>query len=162
MSNITLRLTDEEREILNNVAHLYGDKLSTAIKTILFEKIEEDYNLKIVKDFEKREKENKVELVSLSDFRKKLGVWMYKVYFDKKVEKDLKKLDKKVLKLILDWIENNLENIEELRSKGKALVGNLKDYWRYRIGDYRLITKIDDGKLLIITLELKHRKEVYE
>ena len=38
------------------------------------EKIEEDYNLKIVKDFEKREKENKVELVSLSDFRKKLGV----------------------------------------------------------------------------------------
>ena len=90
MSNITLRLTDEEREILNNVAHLYGDKLSTAIKTILFEKIEEP------------------------------------------------------------------------RSKGKALVGNLKDYWRYRIGDYRLITKIDDGKLLIITLELKHRKEVYE
>ena len=74
MSNITLRLTDEEREILNSVAHLYGGKLSTAIKTILFEKIEEDYNLKIVKDFEKREKENKVELVSLSDFRKKLGV----------------------------------------------------------------------------------------
>jgi len=63
---------------------------------------------------------------------------MYKVYFDKKVEKDFKKLDKKVLKLILDWIENNLENIEEPRSKGKALVGNLKDYWRYRIGDYRL------------------------
>ena len=59
MSNITLRLTDEEKEILNSVAHLYGDKLSTAIKTILFEK---------------REKENKVELVSLSDFRKKLGV----------------------------------------------------------------------------------------
>ena len=55
-----------------------------------------------------------------------------------------------------------LENIEELRSKGKALVGNLKDYWRYRIGDYRLITKIDDGKLLIIALELKHSKEVYE
>ena len=155
MSNITLRLTDEEREILNSVAHLYGDKLSTAIKTILFEKIEEDYNLKIVKDFEKREKENKVELVSLSDFRKKLGVWMYKVYFDKKVEKDFKKLDKKVLKLILDWIENNLENIEEPRSK-------VKDYWRYRIGDYRLITKIDDGKLLIIALELKHRKKVYE
>ena len=74
MSNITLRLTDEEREILNSVAHLYGGKLSTAIKTILFEKIEEDYNLKLIKDFERREKENKMELVSLSDFRKKLGV----------------------------------------------------------------------------------------
>ena len=59
-------------------------------------------------------------------------------------------------------IENNLENIENPRSKGRALLGNLKDYWRYRIGDYRLITKIDDGKLLIIALELKHRKKVYE
>ena len=87
---------------------------------------------------------------------------MYKVYFDKKVEKDFKKLDKKVLKLILDWIENNLENIENPRSKGRALLANLKDYWRYRIGDYRLITKIDDGKLLIIALELKHRKEAYK
>ena len=65
----------------------------------------------------------------------------YKVYFDKKIKKDFKKLDKNVLKLLLDWIENN---------------------WRYRIGDYRLITKIDDGKLLIIALELKHRKKVYE
>ena len=74
MSNITIRLTDEERDILNNVAHLYSGKLSTAIKSILFEKIEEDYNLKLIKDFEKREKENKVELVSLSDFRKELGV----------------------------------------------------------------------------------------
>ena len=74
MSNITLRLTDEEREILNSVAHLYCGKLSTAIKTILFEKIEEDYNLKLIKDFEKREKEDKVELISLSDFRKELGV----------------------------------------------------------------------------------------
>ena len=67
MSNITLRLTDEEREILNSVAHLYGGKLSTT-------KIEEDYNLKLIKDFEKREKEDKVELISLSDFRKELGV----------------------------------------------------------------------------------------
>ena len=35
----------------------------------------------------------------------------YKVYFDKKIKKDFKKLDKNVLKLLLDWIENNLENI---------------------------------------------------
>ena len=40
----------------------------------LFEKIEEDYNLKLIKDFEKRETEDKVELISLSDFRKELGV----------------------------------------------------------------------------------------
>ena len=64
--------------------------------------------------------------------------------------------------LLTTGVLNNLENIEEPRNRGKALVGNLKDYWRYRIGDYRLITKIDDGKLLIIALELKHRKEAYK
>lgn len=74
MSNVTIRLTDEERDILNVVAQLYGNKLSTAIKTILFEKIEEDYNLKVIKDFEVRERKNEIELIELSDFRKELGV----------------------------------------------------------------------------------------
>ena len=87
---------------------------------------------------------------------------MYKVVFDDKIKKDLKKLDKQTLKALFNWIEKNLHNTTEPRIKGKALIGNKKGYWRYRIGDYRLITKIDDGKLLIIALELKHRKKVYE
>ena len=58
--------------------------------------------------------------------------------------------------------ENNLEGIDNPRIKGRSLVGNLKNYWRYRIGDYRLITKIDDSKLIIIAIECKHRKEVYK
>ena len=87
---------------------------------------------------------------------------MYKIVFDEAIKKDLKKLDKQTLKILFNWIEKNLSNTDDPRSKGKALVGNKKGYWRYRIGDYRLITKIDDGKLLIIALELKHRKEVYE
>ena len=87
---------------------------------------------------------------------------MYKIVFDEAIKKDLKKLDKQTLKILFSWIEKNLSNTDDPRGKGKALVGNKKGYWRYRIGDYRLITKIDDGKLLIITLELKHRKEVYE
>ena len=87
---------------------------------------------------------------------------MYKIVFDEAIKKDLKKLDKQTLKILFNWIEKNLSNTDDPRSKGKALVGNKKGYWRYRIGDYRLITKIDDGKLLIIALELKHRKKVYE
>ena len=65
-------------------------------------------------------------------------------------------------RVYLDWIENNLEGIDNPRIKGRSLVGNLKNYWRYRIGDYRLITKIDDSKLIIIAIECKHRKEVYK
>ena len=87
---------------------------------------------------------------------------MYKVVFDNKIKKDLKKLDKQTLKALFNWIEKNLCNTDDPRSKGKALVGNKKGYWRYRIGDYRLITKIEDDKLLIIAINFKHRKEVYK
>lgn len=87
---------------------------------------------------------------------------MYKVVFDSKIKKDLKKLDKQTLKALFNWIEKNLQNTTEPRIKGKALIGNKKGYWRYRIGDYRLITKIEDDKLLIIAINFKHRKEVYK
>jgi addiction module toxin, relE/stbE family len=87
---------------------------------------------------------------------------MYKVVFDDKIKKDLKKLDTQTLKALFNWIEKNLQNTTEPRLKGKALTGNKKGYWRYRIGDYRLITRIEDKKLLIIAINFKHRREVYK
>ena len=87
---------------------------------------------------------------------------MYKVVFDDKIKKDLKKLDKQTLKALFNWIEKNLQNTTEPRLKGKALTGNKKGYWRYRIGDYRLITRIEDKKLIIIAINFKHRREVYQ
>ena len=87
---------------------------------------------------------------------------MYKVVFDDNIKKDLKKLDKQTLKVLFNWVEKNLHNTSEPRIKGKALVGNKKGYWRYRIGDYRLITRIEDTRLLIIAIKFKHRKEIYK
>lgn len=87
---------------------------------------------------------------------------MYKVVFDDKIKKDLKKLDTQTLKALFNWIEKNLQNTTEPRLKGKALTGNKKGYWRYRIGDYRLITRIEDKKLIIIAINFKHRREVYK
>lgn len=86
---------------------------------------------------------------------------MYKIVFDESIKKDLKKLDKQTLKIIFNWIEKNLSNTDDPRSKGKALVGNKKGYLRYRIGDYRLITRIEDDRLIIIAINFKHRREVY-
>ena len=87
---------------------------------------------------------------------------MYRVVFDDKIKKDLKKLDTQTLKALFNWIEKNLQNTTEPRLKGKALTGNKKGYWRYRIGDYRLITRIEDKKLIIIAINFKHRREVYK
>ena len=86
---------------------------------------------------------------------------MYKIVFDEAIKEDLKKLDKQTLKILFNWIEKNLSNADDPRSKGKALVGNKKGYLRYRIGDYRLITRTEDDRLIIITINFKHQREVY-
>ena len=86
---------------------------------------------------------------------------MYKIVFDEAIKKDLKKIDKQTLKILFNWIEKNLSNTDDPRSKGKALVANKRGYWRYRIGNYRLITRIEDYRLVIIAINFKHRREVY-
>lgn len=86
----------------------------------------------------------------------------YKVIFENKAEKSLKKIDHSHRRIILSWIKKNLVDCEEPRLHGKALTGNKKGYWRYRLGAYRIIARIDDTKLVIIMLNISHRKDVYD
>lgn len=78
---------------------------------------------------------------------------MYDLIYDKKYLKSLKKLDIQAQKIISNWVENNLLNCEEPRFSGKPLTGNFKGVWRYRIGSYRLLAKIDDDKLIIFAID---------
>ena len=54
-----------------------------------------------------------------------------------------------------------LETLEDPRQRGKALVGELKGLWRYRVGDYRIIARIEAGRMVVLILALGHRREVY-
>ena len=85
----------------------------------------------------------------------------YEVRLGKKAQKDLKKMDKNDSIIIMAWISKNLVNCENPYVHGKSLEGNLKGKWRYRVGNYRLISNIDDEKVLILILEAGHRREVY-
>ena len=85
----------------------------------------------------------------------------YKIIFDKSADKQLKKLDKTQQRIIVNWIMKNLENTNDPRVFGKALKGNLKDYWRYRVGDYRIIADINDAVVKILIIEIGHRKDIY-
>ena len=87
---------------------------------------------------------------------------MYKVEFTDKAKKTLKKLDKKVAKLILAWIRKNLEGCTDPRQHGKSLTANRSGHWRYRVGDYRLIANIQDDKIVILILEIGHRRNIYK
>ena len=86
----------------------------------------------------------------------------YKILFDRNADKQLKKIDKTQQRIIVNWITKNLENTNDPRVFGKALKGNLKDYWRYRIGDYRIIAEINDAEVKILIIEIGHRKDIYK
>lgn len=86
----------------------------------------------------------------------------YKVIYEKRAIKNLSKIDKGQQALIISWIEKNLVNTDDPKKYGKALKGNLKEYWRYRIGNYRVLADIDDGQIKIFIFNIGHRKEIYE
>jgi len=85
----------------------------------------------------------------------------YRVVYEKRALKSLAKIDKGQQKLILSWIEKNLVNTDDPKKSGKALNGNLKSYWRYRVGDYRIIADIDKNEIKLIIFSIGHRKDVY-
>jgi mRNA interferase RelE/StbE len=85
----------------------------------------------------------------------------YKVRIDDKALKQLKKLDKVQARLISGWIDKNLEGCSDPRASGKALSGNLRGYWRYRVGSYRLMARIKDDIVTIVIVDIDHRSRVY-
>jgi mRNA interferase RelE/StbE len=86
----------------------------------------------------------------------------WSIEFEKEAEKDLKKLDKSVQKRIVKFLRERVAVLENPRSLGQALTGStLGDYWRYWVGDYRIIVDIQDGKLCVQVVRLGNRREVY-
>lgn len=85
----------------------------------------------------------------------------YTLRYSKQAIKELKKLDPYTKKIIKGWIEKNLLDCENPRAHGKSLTANRSGQWRYRIGDYRLICHIDDDELIILALNVGHRRTVY-
>ena len=86
----------------------------------------------------------------------------FRVEFTKSFVKDMKGLDRYTRELVYSWIRKHLDGIGNPRSIGKALTGDKKGYWRYRIGDYRIICRIEDDRLLILALNVGHRREIYK
>ena len=85
----------------------------------------------------------------------------YRIMIPDNVNKKILKFDKNTRKLLYDYISRNLKNTEDLRLYGKALTGNLKGLWRYRIMDYRLIVDIQDEQLIIVAVDFNHRRKIY-
>lgn len=85
----------------------------------------------------------------------------YSVETTARFDREFRKLDRYTQRMIKGWIDKNLVDTDNPRNQGKGLTANRSGQWRYRIGDYRLICQIDDGKLVILALTVGHRSEVY-
>ncbi len=86
----------------------------------------------------------------------------YKVVTTAKFDKQFAKLDKAVKVQILDWLEENIEGCTDPRWTGKALKGNLRGYWRYKVGNYRIVCDIIDDKLTVLGINVGHRGKIYQ
>jgi mRNA interferase RelE/StbE len=86
----------------------------------------------------------------------------YSVELSAEVARELVKLDRQQAKRILKFLHERVAKLDDPRSIGKALHGSrLGEFWKYRIGDYRLICKIEDDRLIVLVLRVGHRKEIY-
>jgi mRNA interferase RelE/StbE len=77
-------------------------------------------------------------------------------------EKDLKRIGPSNAKLIVGWIAQNLEGCENPKVKGKQLSYSLRQYWRYRIGNFRLLVAIQEDSLVLEMITVGHRRTIYQ
>ena len=85
------------------------------------------------------------------------------IELDRNAECELDKLDPQAARRILAFLCERLSNLDDPRSIGEALRGaKLGSFWKYRVGDYRLISSIEDSKLVILTVRTGNRRDVYQ
>ncbi len=87
---------------------------------------------------------------------------MWRLVFSKRAEKQLSKMDAGMRRIIVAWLLKNVDGCDDPRAHGKGLTGNLSGAWRYRIGDYRVLCDIRDDELVVLALEIGHRREMYK
>ena len=86
----------------------------------------------------------------------------WRIEFDEASKKDLSKLDPQIARRITAFLRDRLAALDDPRSLGEALKGSeLGEFWKYRVGDYRIIACIEDGALRVLVVRIGNRKEVY-
>ena len=140
----SMRIPTELNERYSRLAKETGRSRSFYVNEALQEAIDRfEYEYGILKDIE--------------DYR----AVAWRIDFTRNADKAMRKLDKGVAARVFDELDE-IAKLEDPRSRGKALTGNLAGVWRYRVGDYRILCDINDGRLVILVVDVAHRREVYK
>ena len=87
---------------------------------------------------------------------------MWAVEWDDAARKELRKLDHSAQNQIIRYLDDRIATEEDPRRFGEGLTGDKAGLWRYRVGDYRVICRIEDQNLVVLILRVGHRRNVYE
>ena len=85
----------------------------------------------------------------------------WKIEFTPESEKQLSKIDRPSAKRIITFLNERIAPADDPRTAGKTLKGVLREFWRYRVGNYRIICKIEDDRLLVLVVRIAHRSDAY-
>ncbi|HEV2962157.1 MAG TPA: type II toxin-antitoxin system RelE/ParE family toxin [Candidatus Angelobacter sp.] len=86
----------------------------------------------------------------------------WQVELSASASKQLKNLDRQIQHRILAFLTQRVASLDNPRSIGSALRGEqFGNFWKYRVGDYRIIADIQDTKLIVLVLTIGHRREIY-
>ena len=85
----------------------------------------------------------------------------WRIEFLPAAEKELAKLGRTEAKRILETLKDRIAPLDDPRQLGSALTGELAGLWRWRIGDYRVVARIEDQRITVLVVRVAHRREVY-
>jgi mRNA interferase RelE/StbE len=86
--------------------------------------------------------------------------WEYKI--SHKALKQLRKLGTEPARRIFAFLDSRISGTKDPRQIGKRLKGELAEFWRYRVDDYRLVCRIEDEQLVVLVVRLGHRRDIYD
>jgi mRNA interferase RelE/StbE len=84
------------------------------------------------------------------------------IELDRAAERDIRKLDRQTARRILAFLHGRVRRLDDPRSIGQALKGSrLGEYWKYRVGDHRVIARIEDSAVRVLVVRIGNRRHVY-
>lgn len=87
---------------------------------------------------------------------------IWTINYSNRALKALRKMDKQNARRIVDFMDLRIAVAADPRQSGKPLKGELGEFWRYRVGDYRILCEIRDDELVILAATIGHRREIYD
>jgi mRNA interferase RelE/StbE len=85
----------------------------------------------------------------------------WRIEFTPQAAKALRKLNRQAQMRVVAYLESLRDDCQSPRDRGKGLTAQLSGFWRYRVGDFRLICRIHDQELIVLIVEIGHRSGVY-